>query len=61
MELYIKWRYPNETEDHEHVFHDIDAETISIHYGQLYFSTSKDKDGWLFPLSHIITMERKED
>lgn len=63
MKLTIKWRYPNETETHEHVFHDIDQKTVGIHYGFLGFcgTENPNEKSWTFPISHVVDMEMEEE
>ncbi len=60
MKLEIKWRYPDETEIHEHTFFDIDPSTISIAYGFLTFGTEGYQKHWNFPLNHVVDMRMKE-
>ena len=57
MELHIKWRYPNETETHEHVFYDIDPSTVSISFGFLTFGTEGYQKHWNFAISHVVEMK----
>ena len=61
MKLYIKWRYPEEAETHEHTFFDIDPSTISMSYGFLTFGTKDYEQHWNFPISHIIEMKVRND
>lgn len=63
MKLYIKWRYPNETETHEHTYHDIDPKTVGIHYGFLGFCGIENptEKSWTWPISHVIEMEMEEE
>ena len=61
MNLYIKWKRPNEPEG-EHVFPSIDPAKVTIHYGILHFQDTAEKPKtWTFNLDHIIDFEFKED
>lgn len=59
--LTIKWRYNEETEIHSHTYHDINAESISIHYGFLWFCSDENPDGWSFSLDMIFSMEQEAE
>lgn len=63
MKLYIKWRYPNEKETHEHTFYDINPTKTNISYGSLYFESTENpsEKHWLFPLSHVVEMHMEEE
>lgn len=61
MKLEIKWRYPEETEIHEHTFYDIDPSTISISYSILTFGTKGYEKHWIYQMSHVVEMHVKED
>ena len=63
MKLYIKWRYPDETEEHEHMFHDINPKKVNISYGFLYFEGEENPEEkhWQFALNHIVEMHMEEE
>lgn len=60
MNLYIKWRYPDDTKEYAHPYYDIDPASIRISYGFLYFEEKGNpKNHWTYPLDHIIEMEQE--
>ena len=61
MKLYIEWRYPDETERHNHTFYDIDPVTISMAFGFLTFGTKNYEKHWNFPVSHILEMKVSDE
>ena len=62
MKLYIKWRYPDETEIHEHIFYDIVPEKTNINNGMLYFAEGDEQNKhWLYQLDHIVEMKFIKD
>ena len=63
MKLYIKWRYPDEEQNHEHTFYDINPKKVNISYGFLYFEATEEPQNkhWTFALNHIIEMHMEEE
>lgn len=59
MNLYIKWRYPDDTKEYAHPYYDIDPASIRIANGFLYFARKGNPENhWLYQLDHIVEMEQ---
>lgn len=59
--LTITWKHPDEMKEHITTFRDINAESVAINHGFLFFANDENPDGWLFPINHVISMKQKEE
>lgn len=66
MKLIIKWRYPDETEIHEHTYYDINSKSLSIHHGFLTFCEKITGETvipkhWNWAVDHIVELEMEDE
>ena len=57
--LEIVWKYEYETEFRVNVFHDVNANSIRLYNGFLWFASDENPDGWTWNLSMIYSMRQE--
>lgn len=54
--LTITWKYNGEIETHTHTYRDVNAESVRLNNGYLWFNSETDINGWLWRLDQIVSM-----